>query len=92
MDLPTSPTTTLGPMTRARAKAIEDKVNSFLYELPLSTHETWQLPQAETLCMIRYLEEGHGAATPIGQDGENTKYKEREEKQPGSLQPSDDRP
>ena len=25
MDLPTSPTTPLGPMTRARAKAIEDK-------------------------------------------------------------------
>ena len=27
MDLPTSPMTPLGPMTRARAKAIEDKVN-----------------------------------------------------------------
>ena len=58
MDVSTSPTTPLGPMTRARAKAIEDKVNSLLSELPLSTHETWLLPQAETLCVIRYLEEG----------------------------------
>ena len=40
MDLPTSPTTPLGPMTRARAKAIEDKVNSLLSELPLYMHET----------------------------------------------------
>ena len=38
MDLPTSPTTPLGPMTRARAKAIEDKVNSLLSKLPLSTY------------------------------------------------------
>ena len=61
-------------MTRARAKAIEDKVNSLLSELPLSTHETWLLPQAETLCVIRYLEEGHGTATPNGQDGKDTKH------------------
>ena len=38
MDLPTSPTTPLGPMTRARAKAIEHKVNSLLFELPLPTY------------------------------------------------------
>ena len=73
MDLPTSPTTPLGPMTRARAKAIEDKVNSLLFELPLSMHETWLLPQVETLCVIRYMEESHGAATSIGQDNEDTK-------------------
>ena len=30
MDLHTSPTTPLGPMTRARARAIQTKVNSFL--------------------------------------------------------------
>ena len=35
MDVPTSPSTPLGPMTRARAKAIEDKVNSLLSKLPL---------------------------------------------------------
>ena len=39
MDLPTSPMTPLGPMTRARTRAIEDKVNSLLSVLPLSTYE-----------------------------------------------------
>ena len=46
-----TPPTPLGPMTRARAKAIEDKVNSLLSELPLTTHETWLLPHSETLCV-----------------------------------------
>ena len=77
-------------MTRARAKAIEDKVNPLLSELPLSTHETWLLPQAETLCVTRYLEEGHGAATSNGQDGEDTKCEGQEEELPLKLQPSDD--
>ena len=84
--------TPLGPMTRARAKAIEDKVNSLLSELPLSTHETWLLPQAETLCVIRYLEEGHGTATPNGQDGKDTKCEGQEEETPKKLQRADDRP
>ena len=91
MDLPTSPTTPLGPMTRAREKAIEDKVNSLLSKLPLSIHETWLLPQAETLCVIRYLEESHGLATPNGQDGEDTKYEGQEEELQEKLQPPDDR-
>ena len=78
MDLPTSPTTPLGPMTRARAKAIEDKVNSLLSELPLDTHETWLLPQEETLSVIRYSEEGHGSATSNGQDSEDTQYEGQE--------------
>ena len=54
MDASTSPSTPRGPMTRARSKAIEDKVNSLLSEIPLSTQETWLLPQTETLCVIRY--------------------------------------
>jgi hypothetical protein len=85
MDLPTYPTIPLGPMTRARAKAIETKVNSMLSELPLSTYETWLLSQAETLCVIRYMEESHGAATPNGEDGEDIKYKDQEEELPGSY-------
>ncbi|KAM3272722.1 hypothetical protein ACQJBY_042676 [Aegilops geniculata] len=90
MDVSTSPTTALGPMTRARAKAIEDKVNSLLSELPLSTHASWLLPQAETLCVIMYLEEGHGTTTSNGQDGEDTKYEGQEEELQEELQPSDD--
>ena len=79
-------------MTRARAKAIEDKVNSLLSELPLSTHETWLLPHAETLCVIRYLEESHGTATLNGQDGEDTKREDQEEGLLWKLQDPDDRP
>ncbi|SPT17767.1 unnamed protein product [Triticum aestivum] len=91
MDLPTSPTTPLGPMTRARAKAIEDKVNSLLSELPLSTHETWLLPQTETLCVLRYLEESHGTSTSKGQDGKATNHEGQEEELPEKIQPPDDR-
>ena len=92
MDVSTSPSTPPGPMTRARAKAIEDKVNSLLSEIPLSTHETWLLPQAETLCVIKYLEKGHRAATSNGQDGEDTEYEGQEEDIPKKLQRADVRP
>ena len=73
MDVPTSPSTPLGPMTRARAKAIEDKVNSLLFEIPLPTHETWLLPHMDTLCVIRYSEESRGTSTSNEQDEEDTK-------------------
>ena len=57
----------------------------------IPTHETCLLPQMETLCVIRYLEEGHGAATSNGQDSEDTKYKGQEEELPKKFQPPDDR-
>jgi hypothetical protein len=47
---------TSGPMTRARAKAIHDKVNSLLTTLDLDTPLDGMLPHAETLCVIRYVE------------------------------------
>ncbi|KAK1628064.1 hypothetical protein QYE76_002379, partial [Lolium multiflorum] len=47
---PTSPPS--GPMTRARAKAIHDKVNSLLTTLDLDTPLDGMLPHAETLCRI----------------------------------------
>lgn len=50
MDMPPSPKTPSGPMTRARARAIETEVNSLLSEFTLFTCETWLLPQMETLC------------------------------------------
>ena len=82
MDISTSPSTPLGPMTRARAKAIEDKVNSLLSELPLPTHETWLLPHMDTLCVIRFLEESHGTSTSIGQDDKATNREGQEEDLP----------
>ncbi|KAK1601954.1 hypothetical protein QYE76_027059 [Lolium multiflorum] len=49
---PTSPPS--GPMTRARAKAIHDKVNSLLTTLDLGTPLDGMLPHADVLCVIRY--------------------------------------
>src|SRR5215212_2385514 len=43
-------------MTRARAKAIHDKVNSLLTTLDLGSPLDGMLPHAETLCVIRYME------------------------------------
>ena len=43
-------------MTRARARAIEIEVNSFLLELHSNSHESWVLPQTEVLCIFRYEE------------------------------------
>ena len=85
MDVSTSPTTPLGPMTRPRAKATEDKVNSLLSKSSLSTCETWLLPQTCVLCMSSNQEEGHGTATSIGQDGKDTKREEQEEELLGSY-------
>jgi len=49
-----------GPMTRARARAIQSEVNSLLVELPFDPLETWLLPQMEMLCVLRYQESNQG--------------------------------
>ena len=92
MDVPTSPSTPLGPMTRARAKAIEDQVNSLLFELPLPTHETWLLPHSETLCVINYMEVSQGSTTCKSQDGKDPKHDGQEKELQQKLQASDVRP
>lgn len=43
-----------GPMTRARTRAIENEVNSLLYDFHMDMDGTWMLPHKETLCVIRY--------------------------------------
>ncbi|KAK1601997.1 hypothetical protein QYE76_027102 [Lolium multiflorum] len=67
---PTSPPS--GPMTRARAKAIHDKVNSLLTTLDLDTPLDGMLPHAETLCVIRYVEHQDPGEdeTPWSREGE----------------------
>ena len=52
-----------GPMTRARARAIQSEVNSLLVELPFDPLETWLLPQTEMLCVLRYQESNQGEVT-----------------------------
>ena len=41
-------------MTRSRAKAIHDKVNSFLYMCDLDSTMDGMLPHANALCILRY--------------------------------------
>ena len=43
-----------GPMTRSRAKAIQDKVNSLLSRHQFNLAMDGLLPQADTLCILRY--------------------------------------
>ena len=51
-----------GPMTRARTRALETEVNSFLLSLHMDTNGTLLLPHQDTLCLIRYEEEHHQEA------------------------------
>src|SRR3954447_8635416 len=44
-----------GPMTRARVKALHDKVNSLLITLDLDTPLDGMLLTSDTLCVIRYI-------------------------------------
>ncbi|XBH56355.1 hypothetical protein VPH35_078206 [Triticum aestivum] len=46
-----------GPMTRARACAIETEVNSLLLEIDMEMNGTWLLPHRNMLCVIRYEDE-----------------------------------
>src|SRR3954452_5988396 len=57
MDTPPAspPSPPSGPMTRARAKALHDKVNSLLITLDLDTPLDGILLTADTLCVIRYI-------------------------------------
>src|SRR3954463_5721489 len=52
---PNPPSPPSGPMTRARAKALHDKVNSLLITLDLDTPLDGMLLTADTLCVIRYI-------------------------------------
>lgn len=58
--------TTIAPstkLTRARKRAIKNELSSLIIELPFTSRETWMLPQAETLCTLRYHQDCHGEDT-----------------------------
>ena len=70
----TPPSPPSGPMTRSRAKAIHDKVNSFLYMCELDPNMDGMLPHANALCILRYEsphcpcgphEEGHEGSSKM---------------------------
>src|SRR3954462_13132714 len=85
-DTPTSnpPSTLSGPMTRARAKALHDKVNSLLVTLDLGTSMDGMLLTVDTLCVIRYL--------PHEQDDEMMSRQEEQDEvvTPGPVLPLED--
>ena len=50
----TTPTPTNGPLTRARAKLLQDKVNSLLSMCDLNSPMNGMLLNAHTLCILRF--------------------------------------
>jgi hypothetical protein len=47
----------IGPITRARAKLLEQQVNSLLIEYNLFTNENFIQPKCLHICMIRFVAE-----------------------------------
>uniref|UniRef100_A0A8I6YE74 Uncharacterized protein n=1 Tax=Hordeum vulgare subsp. vulgare TaxID=112509 RepID=A0A8I6YE74_HORVV len=68
MDPSSTPQPPSGLMTRARACAIETEVTSLLAQPSFYPHETWSLPQVETLCILRYSEQDHGTTMKDHED------------------------
>jgi hypothetical protein len=63
MPAPTaSPTTfpiSTGPITRSRAKKIQQEVHALLYEFQLNSNDNFMLPKSCMLILLRYIEENH---------------------------------
>ena len=67
MYTPTTPQAPRGHMTRPRIYTIGHKVNSLLFKPSLSTCETWLLPHAWILHILRYDRDDHGESKDQGQ-------------------------
>ena len=65
----TTPSPPSGPMTRARTKALHDKVNSLLSTCDLSSTLDGLLLHSDTLCILRY-EPQHGHMEEGQEDGQ----------------------
>ena len=70
---PNHPPTPSGPMTRARARAMQQKVNSLLSTLDLGTYLDGMLFTSDTLCVIRYIPQEHPDETQPRQEEEEEK-------------------
>jgi hypothetical protein len=57
--LPTSTPTPTGPITRCRAKKIQQEVHALLCELKLNYNDNFMLPKSCMLILLRYVEENH---------------------------------
>jgi hypothetical protein len=57
-----------GPITRARAKLLEQQVNSLLIEYNLFTNENFILPKSLHVCMIRFVAEASRGGEELHED------------------------
>jgi hypothetical protein len=83
-----SPSSPQGPMTRARAKALHDKVNLLLNTLDLVHTLNGSLPHCNTFCAVRY--EPHGTTTESEEHGGEawTRRKKKTTQMPNRLKPA----
>ena len=70
-------------MTRSRAKALQDKVNSFLYMCDFDPTLDGTLPHANALCILRFeplrrLQESMDVGHEDGQEADRKKQDEEE--------------
>ena len=85
MDLPSAHQEPRGPMTRARARALENEVTSFLSDIMYDPLETWLLPKSDMLCMIRCQEDPPEDAH---EDGQAAKFTDEENQRKRASSPS----
>src|SRR3989337_2565872 len=90
----TTPQAPSGHTMRPRPYAIGHKVNSLLSEPSLSTYETWLLPHAWTLHILRYNRDDHGGSKDQGQAWKRRRKKKNGQDStcPGHPDPQPDDP
>ena len=83
----TPPSPPSGPMTRSRAKALHDKVNSFLYMCDLDPTVDGTLPHANAPCILRFepLHRLHGGMKDGREDGQASTKKDHFGAMPGAA-------
>ena len=77
-------------MTRSRAKALHDKVNSFLYMCDLDPTVDGTLPHANALCILRFepLHRLHGGMKDGREDGQASTKKDHFGARSGAADPT----
>ena len=90
----TPPSPPSGPMTRSRAKAIHDKVNSFLYMCDFDPTMNCMLPHANALCVLRHEPQHspHGRIEEGREDGQVSKKKQPETARDSAVRAPDSPP
>src|SRR3954471_12505618 len=88
IDITMDPPATLGPLTRAQARAIEAKVNSLLSESSVNMHESWVLPHGSVLCIIRYTRDAQADPQVQAQATGKEEVQGREGTTPGIGRPT----